>query len=136
MQQSCLHHISHCRDNPDVDIYGANLFGRFLDKRKSKKRSVALKAHGSGHVTEDGVTSPTEQESEKEERTELDAVESVLVCTGVYSRNRDYSLQNKKLLLDHNHRDFIMDPELKKPQHTVTNVLEAVKLILQKEKYS
>lgn len=53
---------------------------------------------------------------------------SILVETGVYSRQ-----QSPKLLLDHNHRDFIMDPELIKPTLTVANIYEAIEAIFEME---
>ena len=59
---------------------------------------------------------------------------SVLVCTGVYSDTRSYSTgRASKRLLDHNHRDFIMDPDLKKPDMMVLNVYDAVTAIFEKE---
>ncbi len=41
--------------------------------------------------------------------------------------------QDKKFLLDHTHRDFIMDAELKKPSMACNDVLEAVEAIFEKE---
>jgi hypothetical protein len=35
---------------------------------------------------------------------------------------------------NHNHRDFVLDPELKRPTYVVQNVLEAVKLVFEKER--
>ena len=43
------------------------------------------------------------------------------------------SFQNKKLLLDHTHRDFIVDVELKKPSMACNDVMEAVSAIFEKE---
>ncbi|XP_076448617.1 haloacid dehalogenase-like hydrolase domain-containing 5 [Babylonia areolata] len=59
--------------------------------------------------------------------------ESILVCTGVFSEDMDlFSLQGQRAS-NHNHRDFVINPDLKKPTHMATNVLDAVKLVLQKE---
>jgi hypothetical protein len=52
---------------------------------------------------------------------------SVLVCTGIYSNSHSASQRN--------HRDFVLDPELVKPKYTTANVLESVKLVLEKEKF-
>lgn len=57
---------------------------------------------------------------------------SVLVCTGVYSDKRS----RKSKSLDHNHRDFIMDSELKKPDMMVLNVYDAVEAIFEKEGFT
>ncbi len=59
--------------------------------------------------------------------------ESVLVSTGVYSQQRDHASQNPKIFLSHAHRDFIMDPELRKPTLMAHNVYDAVQAIFQKE---
>ena len=56
---------------------------------------------------------------------------SILVETGVYSRSRVN--ETRKMLLDHNHRDFIMDPELVRPTLTVPNVLEAIQAVFKME---
>ena len=47
-----------------------------------------------------------------------------------------FHLQQKKLLLDHAHRDFIMDPELKKPSMACNHVFDALKAIYEKEDIS
>jgi len=57
--------------------------------------------------------------------------ESILVCTGVYNHSDRHVA--KPPLLDHNHRDFIMDPQLKTPNTTVGDVLEAVQDVFRKE---
>jgi hypothetical protein len=59
--------------------------------------------------------------------------ESILVCTGVFSEEMDlFNLQSQRPS-NHNHRDFVINPELKKPHHVVPNVLEAVRLVFKQE---
>jgi hypothetical protein len=59
--------------------------------------------------------------------------ESILVCTGVFSTEQDlYSLQTSRAS-NHNHRDFVINPQLKKPHHVASNVLEAVKIVFKQE---
>ena len=132
----------YCSDNPDVDIYGANLYNRYLQRRMERRATNlpwrARSSSGQFHNT----VCIIEEEDEKIEAVEgpdqlflgAEVCESILVCTGVYSRAREQSAQQKRqLLLDHNHRDFSLDPELKKPDMTVHNVYEAVQAIFQKE---
>lgn len=49
---------------------------------------------------------------------------------GVFDRTRDDSAES---WLNHNHRDFTLDNDLKKPYLTVPNVYEAVQAIFKKE---
>ena len=135
--------VCSCSDNPDVDIYGANLFNRYLQRRKEKlhgrksayvQQARSKTAGSSYYVPEDAIAmmeSDVDElfdtdETDDAEFIGIEECESILVCTGVYSSNRDYT---ENILLDHNHRDFIMDPELKKPTIMTTNVLEAVQAV-------
>ena len=142
-------------DNPDVDIYGANLFNRTLQKkleirREQEKRKLqktsASSSPASPSTSEDSTPEPLESwDGDKylpDDQIPMEAnhigaesCESILVCTGVYSASRDYVTQNNKreMLLHHNHRDFIMDQNLRKPSVIVHNVHEAVQCIFEKE---
>lgn len=60
---------------------------------------------------------------------------SILVCTGVYTTDSDFLTYGGKEISNHNHRDFVLDSELKKPTYVTQNVLEAVKLVFEKENY-
>ena len=141
-------------DNPDVDIYGANLYNRYVKKRKDKmrekKKTLAQKQSSTTPIAymQDGSISEIAEEEEEGELTFGDGTtgeidnggqiglrhcRSVLVCTGVYSSARDYSQNSANVLLNHNHRDFIMDPELKKPTMMAQNVYDAIQLIFKSE---
>lgn len=135
------------RDNPDVDIYGANLFNRTLEKkmairREQEKRKLMKKQKSLSSDSEiqwggDSYLPDDQIALEKLEPNQIgcESCESILVCTGVYSASRDYVSQNstREMLLHHNHRDFIMDQNLRKPSVIVHNVHEAVQSIFEKE---
>ena len=61
--------------------------------------------------------------------------ESILVCTGVYHSSNDYVSYGQTRVSNHNHRDFVLDPYLTEPKYISQNVLDAVKLVFQKENY-
>ncbi len=58
-------------------------------------------------------------------------IQSILVCTGVYNQEA----YDETSLINHGHRDMIIDPELKKPKYTVEHVLDAVKLVYDIEQF-
>lgn len=62
--------------------------------------------------------------------------ESILVCTGVFNTATDFVTFASNRMSTHNHRDFVIDPTLTTPGHVVPDVLEAVKLVFEKEEYS
>ncbi|XP_041348501.1 haloacid dehalogenase-like hydrolase domain-containing 5 [Gigantopelta aegis] len=138
-------------DNPETDIYGANLYNRYLQKRaRSHKKlmssnSVPMQAmaQASGQQITD-VTTETDASDDCDEddigSTMIDSdenfaekCESILVCTGVYCTDRDFVTFGGKKSSNHNHRDFVIDPELKKPKHVSLNILEALKMVFEKE---
>ena len=122
------------RDNPDVDIYGANLFNRYLQKKLVKCASKVPKTllrQGAEIIEHDDERSEEGLGSETEEHMEhigAYSCASILVSTGVYQNNDRRSLHQ-----DHVHRDFIMDPELRKPTMEVNDVLEAVQRVFENE---
>jgi len=84
-----------------------------------------------GDVAREVVISAEEENDVRGLYTE--GCESILVCTGVFSENMDlFSLKGQRAF-SHNHRDFVINPDLKKPNHMVANVFDAVKLALEKE---
>jgi len=80
--------------------------------------------------------------------TGIELCESILVCTGVYSKS--YSSQTRltdnnngqmktvsEQITSHGHRDFVMDAELCQPSlTTVHNVEEAVRAVFEKEGFN
>lgn len=129
------------RDNPETDIYGANLYDRYLQKRNYQLRTKSKKRVSAGVVASD-IDSDDEESISSVVNTVEGGIadsnyamscQSILVCTGVYCSSRDYVTYDNKRPSNHNHRDFILDPQLKQPTYVVQNVHEAVKLVFQKE---
>ena len=126
---------SYFSDNPDVDIYGANLFNQTLHRRQNDVENNQTECSNS---TPDIQYDPNAFEEtgpscmSKEERDILGvkSCKSVLVCTGVFNGNGDNgNIDKTEQQRKYNHRDFIMDPDLKVPDKTVPDVLQAVKSI-------
>ena len=130
------------KDNPDTDIYGANVYNRYLQNRSLSRIN---------QVVSQTATSMLSNSTRKVVGTNLwrysddlelvvdnaehyysaESLESVLVCTGVYNRETYEELSAKH----HGHRDMITDAELKKAKYICEHVLDAVKLIFNKEQF-
>ena len=128
------------------DIYGANLYNRYLQAPRGAR--AQLQAHqgggeSQGEALEDspGMTSTelgggSGVYGVKENQPE--ACVSILVCTGVYSRDQEepppdphHTASEHRIF--HGHRDFRFDPSLTQPSFLVEDVREAVELVFQKE---
>ncbi|XP_053521585.1 haloacid dehalogenase-like hydrolase domain-containing 5 isoform X1 [Artibeus jamaicensis] len=90
-------------DNPMSDIYGANLFHQHLQTAQQV-----------------GAESPLDAQS----------CTSILVCTGVYSPSAPGPSEQPPF---HGHRDFGLSPGLLEATHVVSDVDEAVRLVLRQE---
>uniref|UniRef100_A0A0B6ZGX4 Uncharacterized protein n=2 Tax=Arion vulgaris TaxID=1028688 RepID=A0A0B6ZGX4_9EUPU len=149
-------------DNPETDIYGGNLYNRYLQRRKhsngqkqGKKLRVALTSSSDASFLDDDndddeyedtrmflrgsganlrVIRSLEEDTSGVEKAH--SCESILVCTGVFKTSTDFVSFASNRLFSHNHRDFVIDPALTTPNHVVPDVLEAVKLVFEKEGYS
>ncbi|XP_058502324.1 haloacid dehalogenase-like hydrolase domain-containing 5 [Solea solea] len=132
-------------DNPMADIYGANLYDHYLNASRSTKAQKQAQS-GGGRVdplTEaDAPKMPSAEQGEfginPEEEELPDSCSSILVCTGVYSRDQqelpsDTTQTVTKQHIFHGHRDFGFDPSLTQPSFTVQDVKEAVELVFQQE---
>ncbi|XP_049806005.1 haloacid dehalogenase-like hydrolase domain-containing 5 isoform X1 [Schistocerca nitens] len=108
-------------DNIFTDVYGANLYEKYLHEKPGAHSSP------SARVLDTII---------KQEFTETQKLPesccSILVETGVYSRKED---QKEHSNLDHNPRDFQPTHEDLKPKYIVKDVLEAVELIFELEKF-
>ncbi|XP_018585564.2 haloacid dehalogenase-like hydrolase domain-containing 5 [Scleropages formosus] len=121
-------------DNPMADIYGANLYNRYLQASQETRAQAQVKG---------GVTEVTEAWQGLCLGTPHDvgclpeACLSILVCTGVYSRDeQDLPSDPQQTVTErifHGHRDFRFDPSLTQPSFVVQDVREAVELIFQQE---
>ncbi|XP_038137739.1 haloacid dehalogenase-like hydrolase domain-containing 5 [Cyprinodon tularosa] len=129
-------------DNLMTDIYGANLYNRFLEERVARKnpKAVAKVAAATGSSAampggEEEIDSMWENELALPSAT---SCKSVLVCTGVYNPNAEVPSDASHCIKEtvfHGHRDFRFDPALVEPDHIVQDVEEAVELIFQQEKF-
>jgi len=147
-------------DNPETDIYGGNLYNRYLRGcRTTQTSKVAGKqrVRQSANLTllgedndagvlgdfdidtstyqKDSVANVRAIKSIEEVVSSVDRThgcETILVCTGVYSKASTEAMQSSQTP-SHAHRDFKIDPSLTKPDHVVHNVLGAVELVLEKE---
>ncbi|XP_068107922.1 haloacid dehalogenase-like hydrolase domain-containing 5 [Hyperolius riggenbachi] len=123
-------------DNLMTDIYGANLYNRYLQETDSTNNSTALVRAGSGVATvSQEVAAGWESEMSCPSATQC---KSVLVCTGIYNPHTEVpadATQSVTETVFHGHRDFRFDPALVEPDHIVPDVDAAVDLIFQLEKF-
>ncbi|KAM9343680.1 haloacid dehalogenase-like hydrolase domain-containing 5 [Pholidichthys leucotaenia] len=128
-------------DNLMTDIYGANLYNRYLEERvaRTNPKAVAKMAASTGTT----AAVPREEEIDSLWESELalplaTSCKSVLVCTGVYNPNAEVPCDASRCIKEtvfHGHRDFRFDPALVEPGHIVRDVSEAIDLIFEQEKF-
>ena len=149
-------------DNPETDIYGGNLYNRYLQRRRylhptsaaASRRRVAradfrfldddsddedLDEHDMDTMVfqKDSGANVRAIQTLEEDTADMEKAhgcESILVCTGVYNKNSNVVVHSDRST-NHNHRDFVIDPNLTCPNHVVLSALEAVKLVFEKEKF-
>ncbi|XP_053111442.1 haloacid dehalogenase-like hydrolase domain-containing 5 isoform X2 [Hemicordylus capensis] len=118
-------------DNPMADIYGANLYNRYLQAQTE----VNITAMAADPQSEEPL------EVQKDGNVPISSAESclsILVCTGVYNHQEDMPVDQNETLMEtvfHGHRDFHFDPSLVEASHVVCDVNDAVELVLQKENW-
>ncbi|XP_077372176.1 haloacid dehalogenase-like hydrolase domain-containing 5 [Festucalex cinctus] len=130
-------------DNPMADIYGANLYNRYL---QSAQYSQAQKrANQSGACAQAVDQAPKMTSSELGGAPNVfgsgsdlpEACHSILVCTGVYSKEEELPPDTRHTVTEqrifHGHRDFRFDPSLTQPSYVVQDVKDAVELVFQQE---
>ncbi|XP_071350897.1 haloacid dehalogenase-like hydrolase domain-containing 5 [Trachinotus anak] len=114
-------------DNLMTDIYGANLYNRYLaQQHAAMTTSTKFVAQGTGSqvtmvVPEEELVSAAAQ------------CHSILVCTGVYNPRSPLPSNQSSTITDkvfHGHRDLVLEPELVEPSHVVEDVEAAVDLLL------
>ncbi|CAF4142078.1 unnamed protein product [Rotaria socialis] len=129
-------------DNPDTDIFGANVYNRYLQTRALSKlkqvvtqtAAVSLTANSTRILDTNAWTHSNAVElvaNDAEHYYSAENIQSILVCTGVYNQEA----YDETSSINHGHRDMIIDPELKKPKYTVEHVLDAVKLVYDIEQF-
>ncbi|KAM8862452.1 haloacid dehalogenase-like hydrolase domain-containing 5 [Spinachia spinachia] len=129
-------------DNLMTDIYGANLYNRYLEERVARKNPKAVAQMASAGAGSSAAV-PREEEGDNLWESELalpsaTSCKSVLVCTGVYNPNVEVPPDASHCIKEtvfHGHRDFRFDPALVEPDHIVQDVAEAVERIFEQEKF-
>ncbi|XP_033824973.1 haloacid dehalogenase-like hydrolase domain-containing 5 [Periophthalmus magnuspinnatus] len=129
-------------DNLMTDIYGANLYNRYLEERlaRTNPKAVAKIATAAGSTA--AIPEVDEVENMWESEFALPSAtscKSILVCTGVYNPKAEVPTDAHQCIKEtvfHGHRDFRFDPALVEPGHIVKDVFEAVEIIFEQEKFS
>uniref|UniRef100_A0A672PYW0 Cat eye syndrome critical region protein 5 homolog n=1 Tax=Sinocyclocheilus grahami TaxID=75366 RepID=A0A672PYW0_SINGR len=128
-------------DNLMTDIYGANLYNRYLDERLARKSTKAV----ANMVTGAGTPASVPQEVDMDNGWESElaspsatSCKSILVCTGVYNPHMELPKDANQCIKEtvfHGHRDFRFDPALVEPEKIAEDVDAAVQLIFEMEKF-
>ncbi|KAK9529663.1 hypothetical protein VZT92_013742 [Zoarces viviparus] len=117
-------------DNLMTDIYGANLYNRYLgEQHAALTTTTKLVAQGTGSQVTIAVP-------EEELVSAAAQCRSILVCTGVYNPRSPLPCDRSNGVTEtvfHAHRDLALELELVEPNHVVEDVEAAVDLLLQQE---
>lgn len=143
MRSSNKSRVSH-RDNPMADIYGANLYNRYLQSVHRGRTQVHAQGGSVSHIVgdfhyetaDDTKSSGKVMVGGSYEHRLPESCSSILVCTGVYNREQqelspEQTVTEQRIF--HGHRDFRFDPTLTQPSFVVQDVFEAVELVFQQE---
>ena len=116
------------RDNPNVDIVGANLYNRLV------KQSYQNRLNGNSKYSSAELPLcrfiPTHLKLY--EQTVL-SMESLLVGTGVFKLDNTKATDEKDNEVYHGHRDVMNEPELTKPTRFIPDVYYAIQHIFEQE---
>ncbi|XP_026205597.1 haloacid dehalogenase-like hydrolase domain-containing 5 [Anabas testudineus] len=117
-------------DNLMTDIYGANLYNRYLAQQHTAMvTSTKLVAEGTGSQVTMTVAA--------EELVSVAAqCRSILVCTGVYNARSPLPSDQTSTITETvfpGQRELVLQPDLVEPNHVVDDVEAAVDLLLQAE---
>ncbi|XP_036955621.1 haloacid dehalogenase-like hydrolase domain-containing 5 [Acanthopagrus latus] len=117
-------------DNLMTDIYGANLYNRYLAQQHTAM-TTTTKLVGQGTGSQVTMVVP-----EEELMSAAAHCHSILVCTGVYNPHSPLPSNQSSTVTEtvfHGHRDLVLEPDLMEPSHVVEDVEAAVDLLLQHE---
>ncbi|XP_039564409.1 haloacid dehalogenase-like hydrolase domain-containing 5 [Passer montanus] len=129
-------------DNLMTDVYGANLYNRYLEKSSRTGPRPRLQAQASAGRAPALLSQDQQPGLGWEQELAAAAAarcRSVLVCTGVYSPRSQAPLPSRDSATGsvfHGHRDFSFDPALVQPDHIVPDVDAAVDLVFQLENFA
>jgi len=138
-----LKHMYLIGDTPDVDIVGANLYQRYINRLNYRRNNQEIADQGTsddtGKCSEEldpelplSRNIPVGTDFEKQT---IEECHGILVCTGVYKPGMESEKEGDEKNY-HGHRDFPRIPSLLKPYKTVDDVYDAISLILEKEQIS
>ncbi|XP_007896837.1 haloacid dehalogenase-like hydrolase domain-containing 5 [Callorhinchus milii] len=122
-------------DNPMTDIYGANIYNRYVQSAHKLRVQAKVIAGKVVETREDVPEMGPVEEGELAGST-TESCKSILVCTGVYCRHEEVPCDPHVSVTEtvfHGHRDFRFDPSLVEPTYMVQDVKEAVDLVFQEE---
>ncbi|XP_043083819.1 haloacid dehalogenase-like hydrolase domain-containing 5 isoform X2 [Puntigrus tetrazona] len=136
-------------DNPMADIYGANLYNRYLKAMHRTRAQAQAQGGSSGQVPGD-LPCEASDDAKGSGRVMVggsfdhrlpEGCSSILVCTGVYNREQqDLPSDPEQTVTEqqifHGHRDFRFDPSLTQPSFVVHDVRDGVELVFQLEGWS
>ncbi|KAK7862641.1 hypothetical protein R5R35_002070 [Gryllus longicercus] len=113
-----LKHLYAIGDNIYTDVFGANLYNQYLERRERRvtrrQQNIEDLLGADPHDWDQGAVSCS----------------SILVETGVYSPDRNDGIS------DHSPRDFLpVEEKLREPEYTVENVSKAIDLIFNIENF-
>ncbi len=120
-------------DNVCTDIFGANLYNRYLiDNQNKGGGGVQYSSSGPTALATSRSIDHLLLDSDSEWMGGAEKCYSVLVETGVYSQDSKVTAS-----LNHSPRDFLpVEDGYQEPTHVATNVLEAVDLVFEKEGFT
>ncbi|XP_019736491.1 cat eye syndrome critical region protein 5 [Hippocampus comes] len=110
-------------DNPMTDVYGANLYNRYLaQQHRAPPAHARMLAQGTAN--QPAVAWPSDEPA-----SATVCCQSILVCTGVYKPASAPAQENVFL---HGHRDMSAEASLLEPAFVLENVEAAVDLVLRR----
>jgi len=127
-----------CRDAPETDIVGCNLYQRYVNRLKNRRMNNALVE---GEVQDSRLIELYDDQlpasrnvplSAKFTPQTVDNVIGLLVCTGVYKKGTKLEVHGSEKNF-HGHRDFPNSAELQKPLEIFDDVDGAIDFILERE---
>ncbi|KAM6325218.1 haloacid dehalogenase-like hydrolase domain-containing 5 [Podargus strigoides] len=130
-------------DNLMTDVYGANLYNRYLEEKSRGVSRSRIQANAAGGGSGSAAFSQDDDIGSSWENELASAAaahcRSVLVCTGMYNPHTEVPLDTRESTTEtvfHGHRDFPFDPGLVEPDHIVPDVDAAVDLVFQLENFA
>lgn len=118
-------------DNPMSDIVGSNLYQRYIDRMKYRRRRIfVVQQQQTEFKDPDLPDSRNIPPGTKFLPQTVDTMESILVCTGVYRKGEDPQGDGS---YHHGHRDFPKNTDLHMPTCICEDANDALEYILLNE---